>query len=233
MTNELPQTISNILLIDDHPFFLNGLKLGLESLPNSSITVDVLSNANAAIARIDELTSYDLILCDLNLPDLDGLGFLESLIERECFVRVAIISASELEADVQKAMSMGAAGFINKGLEIELFKEALISILNGHRYIPERLITTPKPVLKGLSSIDNLGITERQYEVLKRLSDGMSNKEISELLSIKETTVKSHLQVLFQVLNVTNRTACIVKARAIGLVHEEPQQMELVERALL
>lgn len=207
-----------ILVIDDHPFFLDGLRIGLQSLPDITIEVDQLPDARQALDEDTGLVDYDLILCDLNLPEINGIRFIETLVERELYVRVAIISASESERDVQEALRAGAAGFINKGLQLEGFKQAIFSILAGERYVPPRTTASTDPVMSLDQSLDKLGITARQYEVLKRLADGMSNKEISVDLAIKESTVKSHLQVLFQIFAVGNRTACLVKARSLGLI---------------
>ena len=106
--------------------------------------------------------------------------------------------------------------------------QALSEILSGNSYVPDsyklltesnsasRLSHTPD---RGLEAV-KLGITYRQYEVLMLISQGLTNKDISEKLNVKECTIKSHVQVLFQILNVKNRTACSVEAKHLKLLPE-------------
>ena len=243
--NTLTTAARRFLVIDDHPFFLEGLKLGLASLDSLACQVDSHVCAQDALADVPRLGEYDLILCDLNLPGLDGIAFIERLIEADIFVRVAIISASQYALDVRRALNAGAAGYINKCVNIKEFAHAINLILKGQRYTPDKHSLLPfsgsQPSTEGQSlngqprmfqsrelnnddsaqlskRLEQAGISPRQYDVLKLVAKGLSNLAISQQLSIQESTVKSHLKVLFQILGVNNRTASIVAARSLNLL---------------
>jgi len=215
-------------VIDDHPFFLEGMKLGLESVQENLFVVETQSSTINALKWLQRVQDYDLILCDLNIPEMSGVAFIESLIKQDIWVRVAIISASENPCDITNSLSAGAAGFINKSINKLELVQALSEILSGNSYVPDsyklltesnsasRLSHTPD---RGLEAV-KLGITYRQYEVLMLISQGLTNKDISEKLNVKECTIKSHVQVLFQILNVKNRTACSVEAKHLKLLPE-------------
>jgi DNA-binding NarL/FixJ family response regulator len=231
------------LVIDDHPFFLEGLKLGLNSLDAFASRVDCYANALDALCDSARLRDYDLILCDLNLPGLDGITFIEKLIAADVYVRVAIISASEYALDVRRALNAGAAGYINKCASINEFARAINLILKGQRYTPEKQLMQPPANSRSAAQqadtsqvspasvqafqtlpsqiaqrLEQSGISPRQHEVLQLVAKGLSNQAISRELAIQESTVKSHLKVLFQILGVNNRTASIVAARSLNLL---------------
>jgi len=219
---------AKILVIDDHPFFLEGMKLGLESLNEACFEVETRSSSVEALSWLKHVRDYDLILCDLNLPEMNGLLFIKTLIKRDIWVRIAIISASENPSDITSALSAGAAGFINKSVDRNELTRALTSMLGGEQYLPSSYLKLTE-LNRGKklgdtqmvgSEAAKLGITVRQYEVLTLLSKGLSNKDIADRLSVKQATIKSHLQVLFQALNVKSRTACVVAANNSKLLPE-------------
>lgn len=218
------QTTTRVLVIDDHPFFLEGLKLGLRSIPALECEIHTAPSARSALSAHTDFSQFDLMLCDLNLPELNGIDFIECLLDRDVETPVAIISGSDHEQDVQRAMSAGAVAYIDKGVELGEFAQAVQAILAGKPYLPERyrrkLLGAPRPqkAMTRTEQLRRLGITARQYEVLTLLAEGLSNRAISAQMGVKESTVKSHLQVLFQVLDVANRTACLCRARTLGLL---------------
>jgi len=219
---------TKILVIDDHPLFLEGMKLGLESLSGKPFVVETLNSTLEALKCLTHIQGYDLILCDLNIPEMSGIAFIDSLIKQDVWVRIAIISASENPGDITNSLSAGAAGFINKSIKKLELIEALSNILDGNSYVPEsynlladrscmdRFGQLPDPD-RGVEAV-KLGITYRQFEVLKLISQGLTNKDISARLEIKVCTIKSHVQALFQILNVKNRTACSVAAKKLKLL---------------
>lgn len=216
-------TIIKLLIIDDHPFFLEGLKIGLESLETIQYEVDTASSSQQALKGLQHICRYDLILCDLNLPDLDGIEFIRKLFNQDIWVPIAIISASENPADIRLAIHEGAAGFINKSAGKQQVNQAIQSILSGEQYVPanySRFSKKHKPTETIEHSLAaKLGITQKQLEVLSYLGEGLSNREISEQMGVAISTVKSHTKALFQILNVTNRTACILNASRLKLIH--------------
>lgn len=216
-----------ILVIDDHPFFLEGLKLGLESSGNdcqNCYLLDTLTSPFEALKKLLHTASYDLILCDLHLPDMNGINFIQNLFKKDIWIPVAIISASENISDIELALKTGASGFINKALNKNELKIAIRKILLGTTYTPPSY-TFFKNSGKNLKDIftknaERLGITNKQFQVLTYMGQGLSNKEISDKMDISTSTVKTHSQALFQTLHVKNRTACILNATKLQLLPE-------------
>lgn len=218
----------NILVIDDHPLFLDGIKLGLESLPDRHYDIITLSSTTQALRWFQHQRDVDLILCDLKMPDINGIEFVQHLYKRDIWIPMAIISASENPLDIANALDAGAAGFINKSSDRQALDQAIQAILAGERYVPASYGEARAPrvgLYSGkslLSTADALGITPRQLDVLNLMEQGCRNKDICERLGIAESTVKSHTKALFQALNVDNRTACVRAAQQLGLLPEHP-----------
>lgn len=214
----------NILIIDDHPFFLEGLKMGLESIPNNRYAIDTSSSPVKSLDTLKHNDHYDLILCDLNLPEINGITFMQQLLKHDIWIPVAIISASENPSDIQQSMNEGAAGFLNKSLGKTQLNEAIESILAGIEYLPPSYLKLCRNV-KSTASIEEsiaskYGITHKQFQVLSYMGQGLSNKEISERMGVAISTIKSHTKALFQILNVNNRTACILAATKLKILNE-------------
>lgn len=218
----------NILVIDDHPLFLDGIKLGLESLPDRHYDIITLSSTTQALRWFQHQRDVDLILCDLKMPDINGIEFVQHLYKRDIWIPMAIISASENPLDIANALDAGAAGFINKSSDRQALDQAIQAILAGERYVPASYGEARAPrvgLYSGkslLSTADALGITPRQLDVLNLIEQGCRNKDICERLGIAESTVKSHTKALFQALNVDNRTACVRAAQQLGLLPQHP-----------
>lgn len=218
----------NILVIDDHPLFLDGIKLGLESLPDRHYDIITLSSTTQALRWFQHQRDVDLILCDLKMPDINGIEFVQHLYKRDIWIPMAIISASENPLDIANALDAGAAGFINKSSDRQALDQAIQAILAGERYVPASYGEARAPRVGPysgkslLSTADALGITPRQLDVLNLMEQGCRNKDICERLGIAESTVKSHTKALFQALNVDNRTACVRAAQQLGLLPEHP-----------
>ena len=195
----LPEQL-NLLLVDDHRIFLDGLSLALTPLC-ADLRVQAAHNAAEAedcLSRQD----FDLILLDLRLPDLPGLDLLQRWQQQGRLTPVAILSASDSSLDAQAALAAGALGFIPKSANGDDLRQAVTRVLLGE--------TLPPPVA------DKPQLTPRQQEILRLLADGLPNKAISRQLGVAEDTVKTHLKALFQELEVHTRTACVSAARQRG-----------------
>ncbi len=210
----LNTAIVRILVVEDHPLFLEGLSLALQKLPSGSYSHCVGSYQEAK-AILELHFDFDLILLDLNLPDGQGLSLLRYLQLRKLFLPVAFLSASEEVTDVTAAMAAGAAGFISKANSSDGIVTAIEKIINGEQCLPEFYLTAPK-----MSSLHQnaLNLTPRQLDVLLLLAEGLPNKRICQRLELTEHTVKTHLKTLFQLLEVHNRTECVQKAVRLGLL---------------
>jgi len=208
-----------ILVADDHALFRDGLRYLLSRLGDDVEMLEAKDCAEA-LARVAERSDLDLILLDLAMPGMDGLAGLRALRARNPAVPVVILSASEEPTDVRLALDGGAMGFIPKSSTSNVMLGALRLVLSGGVYVPpaflDRFQTGRIPV--ATASLDVLGLTPRQHDVLRLLGRGQSNKEIARVLGLAEGTVKLHISAILRALGVDNRTQAVVTAaRLLGL----------------
>ena len=208
----------HILLADDHPLFLDGMRHILAQL-DDAVQVHCADNGEAALRRLREKGDFDLLLLDLGLPGTDGLGLLHLLREEAITVPVIVVSASENLHQIHAALATGALGFIPKSYHAGQMLDAIRDVLEtGQVYLPDDI----RAQLDRLAGDDGLpmgrGITARQRQVLNLLAEGLANKQIAKRLNLTEHTVKAHLGALFQLLKVGNRTECVRKAQRLGLL---------------
>lgn len=206
-----------ILVIDDHPLVSDALRhLARRLGPDAMVLAAPRCEAGFAIG--DEHPDLDLVLLDLHLPGLSGVPALREWRRRFPAVPVVVISASEEQAAVLAAMAAGAAGFIPKSSPSDVMLSALNLVLSGGRYVPAQAIEGAQRPRKSASvSINRLGLTQRQIEVLRLLAQGKPNKLICRELGLAERTVKAHVTAVFRALKVTSRTQAALAATRLGL----------------
>lgn len=199
--------LPRVLIVDDHPFFSDGLAaiLAQEKL------VGLVGKANSIASALEDLCNYPetaLILLDLTLPGEAGLSLFQRLTEMSVPVPVVVISSREDEVSVRAAKAAGAVGFLPKSSGRHALIRMVRCVSEGGLYYPTlgRVADVPGQ------------LTPRQLEVLKLLADGLPNKRICQLLDLTEHTVKTHLKAVFAHLDVHNRTECVSRARALGLI---------------
>ncbi|HFE32552.1 MAG TPA: response regulator transcription factor, partial [Gammaproteobacteria bacterium] len=197
-----------ILLADDHPLFLDGMRHILAQL-DDAVQVHCADSGEAALRRLRGEGDFDLLLLDLGLPDTDGLGLLQVLREEAITVPVIVVSASENLHQIRAALATGALGFIPKSYHAGQMLGAIREVLEtGQVYLPDDICARIEQLVAGDEPPAGQGITARQRQVLSLLAQGLANKQIAQRLSLTEHTVKAHLGALFQLLRVSNRTEC-------------------------
>ena len=202
-----------ILILDDHQLFADGLALILSTM-DEHIETTISSDALEALGEREFLLSHDLVLIDLHMPKFTGFGFLTAIQTQEIPIDVAVISGSEKLSDVEKAIRLGAKGFIPKDSDSSEMLKAVNDLINGKRYLPIQFDGKIDWVLPQLKKpIKANPLTKRQTQVLGLMCDGMQNKQIAAVLGISTSSVKGHIELLFKHLNVNNRTACVNAAR--------------------
>jgi|KBSSwiStaDraftv2_1062776.scaffolds.fasta_scaffold860488_1 DNA-binding NarL/FixJ family response regulator len=219
-----------ILLVDDHALFREGVALLLQRLDPDVVVVEA-GNSRDALRSIDENPDCELVLLDLGLPDLSGLDAIAAIRERNAGVPVVVLSASEEKAMVLRALDQGAMGFIPKSSTSELMLGALKLVLSKGIYLPASVFlgeARPSAPLADVSASQthrspaDLGLTDRQAEVLYLILQGKSIKLICRELDLSASTVKAHTSAVLRALNVTTRTQAIVAAGRIGLRFDKP-----------
>ncbi len=206
------QEALKLLVVEDHPVYLEGLSYILRKLGDGLLLKSVNSTADA-IKLLEAKPDFDLVLLDLSLPDGGGLSVLRYLSIKKIFIPAVILSASEESKDVHRSVVAGASGFISKASRSEDIILAIHKILKGEHYWPE--FYSPQSHSEALHQPS---FTPRQLEVLKLVAEGLPNKRICQLLNVSEHTVKSYMKCLFSELDVHNRTECARVAIELGLV---------------
>jgi len=213
-----------ILLVDDHALIRDALQ-GLLKKLKRGVTVFEASDNRQAMETIASHPDIDLVLLDLNLPDRDGFSVLAELRERFPAMAVVMLSAVQERAKVLKALDLGAVGYIPKSARREVMMSALKLVFAGGVYIPPEVLArdeishaaaaTPngdRPIV----SPSDIGLSERQLEVLALLMQGKNNKIICRSLGLAEPTVKNHVTAILKALKVTNRTEAVIAVNELG-----------------
>lgn len=203
----------HVMIADDHLMVREGIKQILE-LDDDIKVVAEASNGKECINLLDE-TKVDILLLDINMPEMNGLKVLQYLKDKKIKVKVLILTIHNEVEYLLKASDIGVNGYILKDSDSTVLKKAILSIVNGESYIqPDLRPLLKKRLSERESSInendDNL--TKREIEVLKLLAEGLFNKEIAYTLSISEKTVKNHISNIFKKINVSDRTQAAVYA---------------------
>lgn len=193
------------LVIDDHPLFCDALELTLQSFDSYS-EVRTCGTLEDAISLLGQAPPPDLILLDLNLPDVTGLDGLIRLKRHARTSAVIVVSSMAHDGVIGKAIAAGASGFIPKHSPRTVFREAITAIEAGNVYKPACHAEgasgdDDSAILKKLASLTN-----QQAKILELICDGMLNKQIAFELSIAEATVKAHVTAIMRKLEVQSRT---------------------------
>jgi DNA-binding NarL/FixJ family response regulator len=207
-----------LLLIDDHVMFRQGLKFLLSDLDESLQFMESGSCEKAVDLLADD--TCDLILLDLNMPGIKGLGALRMILAAAPQVPVAVLSGETGSDLIRAAIDEGASGFVPKASSSELLVAALQLILAGGVYLPEDVLgeSVTERSTAGDKQLDLL--SHRQTDVLLRAIKGQPNKVIAIDMGIAEGTVKTHLSAAFKILGVHNRTEAVFAAARLGLTPE-------------
>lgn len=212
-----------LLVADDHPLFREAIAAVIEAgLPDSRLLE--ADSLEAALSHAEACAELDLVLLDLGLPDASGLEGLRALRAAHPWLPVAILSADQERRTVLDALDLGAVGYIPKSTPRRDLLAALAQLLEGQVYLPPEIMRRPagprpSPATASMTSPGPrfAELTDKQLEVLIRLSRGASNKVIARELDIAETTVKTHVSAILRKLGVTGRVQAILAAAETDL----------------
>ena len=163
----------------------------------------------------------DIVVLDLVMPEAGGFTALRTFGQSRPSLAVIVLSSSENPADVRRALSMGALGFVPKSANPTTLLSAIKLVIGGDLYIPPLILDQtlrhgPTRIAGGDTTGDAL--TRRQIDVLRLLSRGLANKSIAAELDLSEKTVKAHITAIFKALDVVKRTQAVNAARDAGLI---------------
>ncbi len=199
----------NIIIADDHPLFRNALYQAVHMAVSNANLLES-DSISALLQLLEQTPEVDLLLLDLKMPGANGFSGLTHLRGIYPDLPVVIVSASEDESVIKKAITYGAVGFIPKSSPMKQLVDALNQVLNGDPWFPEG-IDINSAEEHGAEIASKLAtLTPQQYRVLVMLSEGLLNKQIAFELNVSEATVKAHVTAIFRKLGVSNRTQAVI-----------------------
>lgn len=222
-----------ILVVDDHPLIHEALRMILSEYSDTVDHESVIGFAEAG-NRLARSPMIDLMLLDLGLPGFGGIDALTEMRRRFPDTPVVVISACEKADVIHSALEAGAMGFVPKTFKPSAIKTALHYVAAGGVFVPHQALgsngnseltnisfasddkTHPMPA-NDEQVREQLGLTPRQFEVLKLLVSGMTNKRIAHKLGLSDNTVKAHVGAVLRSLDASNRTEAVVMASRYGL----------------
>jgi DNA-binding NarL/FixJ family response regulator len=200
-----------VLVVEDHVV----VRQGIAALLQMQKDFEVVGEAGDGDAAIEAFRQHrpDVTLIDLRIPRKDGVEVIRQLRREFPASRFLVLTTYDSEDDISRALQAGASGYLLKGVGRATLTDAIRLLHAGRRYIPPEIADRVLPRPPGEE------LTEREVQVLRRIAEGLSNKEIGEQLGISESTVKGHMNNLLSKLGVTDRTKALVLALRRGLVH--------------
>jgi len=210
-----------VLIVDDQTLVRQGIRSLLELADGISV-VGEASDGHEALAQIAALTP-DVVLLDLRMPRLDGIGVLEALRHDREAPACLILTTFDDDDALLAGLRAGAKGYLLKDVSLRLLTDAIAALADGKTMITPALTERIVRGLQGLGTEssgfeDPEPLTERETEVLRLMAGGYSNKEIARALDVAEGTVKNHVSSVLAKLGVRDRTRAVLKAVSLGVL---------------
>ena len=206
-----------IIIVDDHPFFRQGVKFYLSSLPEFSL-VGEAADGDQALQLLAN-TAADVVLMDLKMTGIDGIATTTAALEAWPDLRILILTSYGSEDAIAQALQAGAAGYCLKDAPPQELASAIRAVAAGGTYLGRGI--NPAVLMRQIKGSHNLlqenaskveSLTQRETEVLHLLAQGLGNKEIAAKLFVSEKTVKTHITNILQKLDVKTRTQAALLA---------------------
>ncbi len=213
-----------VLIVDDHTLFREGLK----ALLGRRDSIEIVGEAGSGEEGVEKVLEIDpdVVLMDLNMPDISGLEALRRILELRPQTKVLILTVSEDDEDLFGAVRAGAMGYLLKNVEPDRLVSSVHKVARGEATVSAALTDRIFAEFRAMSSehqsrsrksLEDL-LSKREREILIHISQGESNKEIAGYLNIAESTVKIHVQNILKKLNLNSRVQAAVFAIEQDLV---------------
>lgn len=200
------------MIVDDHAILRDGLKTIFSHDPGISQIDEAVSAEDLFIKLETTQIPPDVIVLDINLPGMNGVDAICSIKRFNKSIKVLILTMYNQEEYLMKALSRGADGYLLKDAPAEELLQAIKKVVTGESILAPGLTRKLIDYHVKQQEKEELGLTNREQEVLVCLVDGLSNKEIADRLYISDKTVKIHVSKIFKKLNVKNRSQAVMAA---------------------
>ncbi len=216
----------NILLVEDQKLIRVGLKSLFEG--QSDIIVANEAQKGKEAVEIFKISHPDVVLMDIGLPDISGIEATKRILEIDNRAKVVILTSHLSEQEIIDSLHAGACAYVMKDINTESLKMIIKTVKEGAMWLDPQVVPIlrekncgvipPRQMSRAMFKEQHANLTQREYEVLKLVVDGLSNNEIAQELTISEHTAKAHVCNIIQKLVVDDRTQAAVKALKEGLV---------------
>jgi two-component system nitrate/nitrite response regulator NarL len=205
-----------VVVADDHPLYREGVVRALLA----SGQIEILAEAEDGRSALDEIQQHqpDVALLDYKLPELDGVAVTNAVVREQLATRVLLVSAFADSGVVYKALETGAAGFVSKEARREQIVDAVLACARGENVVPPDVAAGLVSEIRLRKQDDTPALTPREQEILHLIAAGKSLPEIAKELFLGLTTVKTHVQHLYEKLGVSDRAAAVASAMRRGLI---------------
>jgi DNA-binding NarL/FixJ family response regulator len=207
-----------LVLADDHPIFLSGLEDILRAEPDFQVLARC-AEGQAALRAVRQLNP-DVLILDLRMPKMDGLGVLREMQKEKLSTRVVVLTAAPDEDEVLEAIRLGVYGVVLKEMAPRLLIQCIRKVAAGEQWLEKRSVSLAlERLLKRETATRQIAkvLTSREIEIVRMVAEGLRNKAIAERLYVSEGTIKVHLHHIYEKLKVNSRVQLARYARDQGL----------------
>jgi DNA-binding NarL/FixJ family response regulator len=208
-----------VLVCDDQALVRSGFRMILDARSDLEVVGEAEDGAQAV--ELTRTLEPDVVLMDVRMPNLDGIGATRQIVSSGAAARVLILTTFDPDEYVYEAIRAGASGFLLKDVEPEELVDAIRVVAAGNALLGASVTTRllarfGQAPAATAPSLDNL--TERELDILRLLAEGLTNAEIAERLVVSETTVKTHVSSVLRKLGVRDRVQAVIAAYDAGVV---------------
>lgn len=211
----------NVLIVDDHPIYRNGIKGIIKEIDNVEICEEA-NNGKEAIKALEE-SFYDIIFLDINMVEMDGIEASRIIKTRFQKSKIIVLTMSNSKREIVELLENGVHGYILKNTDASELRRAIKLIMEGNLYLTPEVKSVwaeylvDKAVYEKFDANNNIELTPRQKEIVFHLCEQRTTMEIAELLFISEATVNNHRAQIMKKLNIKNGIGIALYAVKSGI----------------
>ncbi|MDX6409922.1 MAG: hypothetical protein QOE13_2993 [Gaiellaceae bacterium] len=209
-----------VIVVDDQALVRSGFRMILDAQPDVEVVGEAENGRDAV--ELAAVSSADVILMDIRMPELDGIEATARILEAQPETKILILTTFDLDEYVTRALRAGASGFLLKDVRPAQLVEAIRVIASGDALlapsVTRRLLDQFASGLETRTPVELEQLTEREREILLLVAEGLSNAEIAERLFVGESTVKTHVSAVLRKLKLRDRVQLVIAAYDAGLV---------------